>query len=165
MSAATSRKRPRRNAHTALRFGRLATMGTVTALILIAGVWGSWGTAQHVMLGRGREQGTMTVTACAHDRCSGPYRPVSVGSRARARVTVEESVAVRKGRTYAVTVKPGSAEVVRSGPAGLLYAWVPFDGALLLAAVVVAGGLRHTRAARVMAGAGIALLTVTFLAL
>ncbi|MFG2474242.1 hypothetical protein [Streptomyces fagopyri] len=165
MPAATSRKRPRKNAHTALRFGRLAAMGTVTALILIAGVRGSWGTAQHVMLGKGREQGTMTVTACSEERCTGPYRPVSAGSRARARVTIDESAAVRKGRTYAVTVKPGSGEVVRSGPAGLLYAWIPFGGALLLASVVVAGGLRLTRSAWVMAGAGLALLTATFLAL
>ncbi|TXS76527.1 MULTISPECIES: hypothetical protein [unclassified Streptomyces] len=165
MSAARSRKRPRKNARTALRFGRLAAMGTVAALILLAGVQGSWGTAQHVMLGKGREQGTMTVTACSQDRCTGPYRPVSAGSRARARVTIEEPAAVRKGRTYAVTVKPGTADVVRSGPAGLLYAWVPFGGALLLAAVVVGGGLRRTRSAWVMAGAGVALLTAAFLAL
>jgi len=157
--------RSRRNAHTALRFGQLATMGTVAALILIAGVWGSWGTAQHVMLSRGREQGTMTVTVCSGGTCSGPYTPVSTGSQARARVTIEESVAVRKGQVYSVTVKPGSSEVVRSGPAGLLYSWVPLGGALLLAAVVVAGGLRLTRAAWLLAAAGFVQLTATFLAL
>jgi hypothetical protein len=93
------------------------------------------------------------------------YTPVSPGSRARARVVIEQSVAVKKGRTYTVTVKPGSDEVVRSGPAGLLYAWVPLAGALLLASVVVAGGLRLTRVAWLMAGTGIALLTATFLVL
>lgn len=72
---------------------------------------------------------------------------------------------VRKGRTYTVTVKPDSDEVVRSGPAGLLYAWSPLAGALLLASVVVAGGLRLTRVAWVMAGAGLALLTAAFVAL
>jgi hypothetical protein len=155
----------RRASVVALRFGRLAVMGTVAVLILIAGVWSSWGTAQHVMLSKGRERGTMTVTACSGDSCSGPYRPVSEGSRARADVVIEQSVAVEKGRTYAVVVKPGSDDVVRTGPAGLLYAWVPLGGALLLASVVVAGGLRMRRTAWALGGTGLTLLTVTFLAM
>ncbi|MET9892269.1 hypothetical protein ABZZ47_18960 [Streptomyces sp. NPDC006465] len=153
------------SAYAALRFGQLAAMGVVTGLILIAGVWASWGTAQHVMLGKGREHGTIAVTACSDGACTGPYTPASHGSRARARVVIEQSVAVKKGGTYTVTVKPGSDEVVRSGPAGLLYAWVPLAGALLLASVVVAGGLRLTRTAWLMAGTGLALLTLTFVAL
>ncbi|MFD9460420.1 hypothetical protein [Streptomyces sp. NPDC060027] len=153
------------SAYAALRFGQLAAMGVVTGLILIAGVWASWGTAQHVMLGKGREHGTIVVTACSDGACTGPYTPASHGARARARVVIEQSVAVKKGRTYTVTVKPGSDEVVRSGPAGLLYAWVPLAGALLLASVVVAGGLRLTRTAWLMAGAGLSLLTLTFVAL
>ncbi|MFE1288528.1 hypothetical protein [Streptomyces sp. NPDC058751] len=161
MRAVTSRQ----SAYAVLRFGQLAAMGVVTGLILIAGVWASWGTAQHVMLGKGREQGTIAVRSCSGDVCAGPYTPVSAGSRARARVVIDRSVAVEKDRTYTVTVKPGSDEVVRSGPAGLLYAWVPFGGALLLASVVVAGGLRLTRVAWLMAGTGVALLTATFLAL
>ncbi|MGW1797057.1 hypothetical protein ACWCQN_13830 [Streptomyces sp. NPDC001984] len=149
----------------ALRFGRFAAMGAVALLILVAGVWGSWRTAQHVMLTKGRESGTVEVTRCAADVCSGPFTPVSAGARARARVEIARSVAVRKGQTYSVVVKPGTEEVVRSGPAGVLYAWVPLGGALLLASVVVAGGLRLTRVAWVLAGSGAVLLTVTFLAL
>ncbi|MFE9765924.1 hypothetical protein ACFYPC_15595 [Streptomyces sp. NPDC005808] len=165
MPAAMSGQSSRQKAYAALRFGQRATMGTVAALILIAGVWGSWGTAQHVMLSRGREQGTMTVTACSGDTCTGPYAPTSTGSQARARVSIEESVAVQKGEVYAVTVKPSSGDVVRSGPAGLLYSWVPLGGALLLASVVVAGGLRLTRSAWALAAVGFVQLTVTFLAL
>ncbi|AZP18403.1 hypothetical protein EJC51_21315 [Streptomyces aquilus] len=146
----------------ALRFGRLAAMGAVAVLILVAGVWASWGTAQHVMLTKGRESGTIEVTRCGEDTCSGPYTPVSEGSTARAEVVIEKTVAVRKGETYAVVVKPSSDEVVRSGPAGVLYAWVPLGGALLLASVVVAGGLERTRGAWVMAGAGVVLLTAAF---
>ncbi|PAZ11856.1 hypothetical protein CLM62_33185 [Streptomyces sp. SA15] len=146
----------------ALRFGRLAAMGTVAALILIAGVWASWGTAQHVMLTKGRERGTIEVTRCGDETCTGPYTPLSTGSTARRSVVIEHTAAVRKGQTYTVVVKPGSDEVVRSGPAGVLYAWVPMGGALLLASVVVAGGLRRTRVAWVLAGAGIALLTAAF---
>ncbi|MEV7071193.1 hypothetical protein ACIQJT_36375 [Streptomyces sp. NPDC091972] len=152
----------RRASVAALRFGRLASMGTVTLLILVAGVWGSWGSAQYVMLTKGRERGTVEVTRCAQDMCSGPYTPLSHGSVARDRVVIEKSVAVRKGRTYPVVVKPGSAEVVRSGTAGVLYAWVPMGGALLLASVVVAGGLRRSGLAWVLAGSGTALLTAAF---
>ncbi|MFH8936765.1 hypothetical protein [Streptomyces griseosporeus] len=146
----------------ALRFGRFAAMSVVTALILIAGVWASWGSAQHVMLTKGREQGTVEVTRCAERTCTGPFVPSSAGARPRGSVEIERSVAVRRGSTYTVVVKPGSDEVVRSGPAGVLYAWVPLSGALLLAAVVVAGGLRRTRAAWVLAGSGVVLLTAAF---
>ncbi len=149
----------------ALRFGRLAAMGTVAALILIAGVWSSWGIAQHVMLTKGRERGTMMVTRCTEDRCSGPYTPTSAGSTARDRVTLGSTVVAEKGRTYAVVVKPGSDDVVRTGPGGLLYAWVPFGGALLLASLVVAGGLRLTRLAWAFGGAGLALVTAAFVVL
>lgn len=153
------------SAYAALRFGRIAAMGAIAALILVAGVWGSWGTAQYAMLTKGRERGTMTVVRCSGETCTGSYRPVSEGSRARSRVVLDESVAVRKGEILAVVVKPDSDEVVRTGPAGVLYAWVPLGGALLLASVVVAGGLRLTRAAWVLAGSGIALLTATFVTL
>lgn len=146
----------------ALRFGRVAAMGTVTVLILIAGVWASWGTAHHVMLTKGRESGTIEVTRCGADTCSGPFTPVSEGAQQRESVVIENNVAVRKGQTYTVVVKAGSDDVVRSGPAGILYAWVPLGGALLLASVVVAGGLRRTRVAWVLAGAGMALLTAAF---
>ncbi|MBB3080276.1 hypothetical protein FHS41_006818 [Streptomyces violarus] len=145
-----------------LRFGRFAAMGTVAALILIAGVWASWGTAQHVMLTKGRERGTVDVARCGPDTCSGRFTPLSEGSQPRARVVLEKSVAVAKGRTYTVVMKPGSDDAVRSGPAGVLYAWIPLGGALLLASVVVAGGLLRTRVAWVMALSGVALLTAAF---
>ncbi|MDQ0713915.1 hypothetical protein QFZ55_003367 [Streptomyces luteogriseus] len=145
-----------------LRFGRFAAMGTVAVLILIAGVWASWGTAQHVMLTKGRERGTVDVTRCGPEACWGRYTPLSEGSQPRARVVLEKSVAVERGRTYTVVLKPGSDDAVRSGPAGVLYAWIPLGGALLLASVVVAGGLLRTRAAWVMALSGVALLTAAF---
>ncbi|MFF7937481.1 hypothetical protein [Streptomyces sp. NPDC007940] len=152
----------RQTSTAALRFGRLASMGTVALVILIAGVWASWGSAQYVMLTKGRERGTIEVARCSQDQCSGPYTPLSHGSEARDRVAIEKTVAVRKGRTYTVVVKPGTDDVLRSGPSGVLYSWVPMGGALLLASVVVAGGLRRTRFAWVLAGSGVALLTAAF---
>ncbi|MFD7439521.1 hypothetical protein [Streptomyces sp. NPDC059861] len=149
-------------ASVALRFGRLVAMGVVAALILIAGVWASWSTAQYVMLTKGRESGTVKVTGCGDATCSGPYTPISAGSQARDRVVIEKTAAVRDGQTYTVVMKPGGREVVRSGPGGVLYSWVPLGGALLLGSVVVAGGLGRMRAAWVMAGSGLALITATF---
>ncbi|MER6078935.1 hypothetical protein [Streptomyces sp. NPDC001833] len=144
---------------------RVVSMGAVAVLILVAGVWGSWGTAQDVMLTKGKEQGTVKVTTCGADTCTGPFTPVSTGASARSTVVLDKSVGVRKGQTYDVIVKPGTGDVVRSGPAGVLYAWVPLGGALLLASVVVAGGLRLRRVAWVLGGSGIALLTAAFAAL
>ncbi|KOV84902.1 membrane protein [Streptomyces sp. NRRL WC-3723] len=140
-------------------------MGVLAALILFAGVRGSWGTAQHVMLAKGRESGTVRVTRCARDTCTGPFTPTSAGARPRARVEIEKSVAVRTGSTYAVVLKPGTGDAVRSGPAGILFAWVPLGGALLLASVVVAGGMRLVRAAWVLGLSGAVLLTAAFAAL
>ncbi|MFE6410598.1 hypothetical protein ACFVOR_27150 [Streptomyces sp. NPDC057837] len=145
-----------------LRCGRFAVMGVVAVLILIAGVWASWGTAQHVMLTKGREQGTVDVARCGEQSCWGRFAPRTAGAQPRARVVLERSVAVEQGRTYTVVLKPGGAEAVRSGPAGVLYAWVPLGGALLLASVVVAGGLLRTRAAWVLGLSGVALLTAAF---
>ncbi|MFJ9537212.1 hypothetical protein ACIRPX_08160 [Streptomyces sp. NPDC101225] len=161
-STRSSRQVSRQASVSALRFGRIAAMGAVAALILIAGVWASWRTAPYVMLTKGRERGTIEVTRCGQDTCTGPFTPASAGSPGPDRVVIGKSVAVRKGRTYAVVVKPGGDEVLRSGPAGILYAWVPMGGALLLASVVVAGGLRRTRVAWVLAGLGVALLTAAF---
>ncbi|MET9440865.1 hypothetical protein [Streptomyces sp. NPDC006610] len=152
----------RQGAFTALRFGRLAAMGAVAALILVAGVWASWGSAQYVMLTKGRERGTVEVTGCAGGSCSGPYAPLSRGWPVRERAVLEDTAAVREGETYTVVMKPDGDEAVRSGPAGVLYAWVPLGGALLLASVVVAGGLGRTRVAGAMAGAGLALVTAAF---
>ncbi|MEV5953619.1 hypothetical protein AB0M11_07555 [Streptomyces sp. NPDC051987] len=143
---------------------RVVSMGAVAVLILVAGVWGSWGTAQDVMLTKGKERGTVRVAACGADTCTGPFTPVSTGASARAAVVLDKSVGVRKGRTYDVIVKPGTEDVVRSGTAGVLYAWVPFGGALLLASVVVAGGMRLRRAAWVLGGSGLVLLTAAFAA-
>ncbi len=57
-ASAAARPRQASSASSALlTFGRVAAMGTVTALILIAGVWASWGTAQHVMLTKGGSGG------------------------------------------------------------------------------------------------------------
>ncbi|MEW2631723.1 hypothetical protein AB0903_08705 [Streptomyces sp. NPDC048389] len=147
-----------------LVLARNAAMALVALLLLVAGFWSSWSTAQHILLSKGREHGTLAVSRCADDVCTGAYTPRAPAPD-RAKVTIRESVAVKKGATLDVVLKPGTAEAVRTGPAGGLYAWVPLGGALLLAAPVLGGGLRLTRAAWGAAGAGGALLLASFLVL
>ncbi|MDX3239923.1 hypothetical protein PV392_30385 [Streptomyces sp. ME03-5709C] len=144
--------------------GRIVLLSAVVLVMLAAGVWTSWKTAQHVMLTKGREQGTMTVSACGPDTCTGPFVPTGLGS-ARGKVTIDKAVTRRTGERIPVAVKPGTDEVVRSGLAGVLHAWIPLGGALLLAALVLAGGLRRPRTAWTAAAAGAALLGAAFLTL
>ena len=148
----------------ALLLVRRTAMGGLAALLLVAGVWASWGTARHVMLSDERERGTMRVTRCSSDECVGPYAPASSSpsSPARERVVIDRSIGEKKGVRIPVVVKPGTSEVVRTGGPGFLHAWLPLGGALLLSAVVVAGGLRLPRTAGTLALAGAGLLTASF---
>nr|WP_186357173.1 hypothetical protein [Streptomyces sp. SLBN-118] len=139
-------------------------MAGVALLLIVAGFWSSWGDAQHVLLAKGREHGTLTVADCGEKTCTGPYDPEGTPAP-RKGMTIEKSVAVKKGEKLPVVVKPGTDEVVRTGWAGALHAWLPMGGALLLAALVIGGGLRLTRLAWATAAAGGALLAGAFFAL
>uniref|UniRef100_A0AAU2V7X1 Integral membrane protein n=1 Tax=Streptomyces sp. NBC_00003 TaxID=2903608 RepID=A0AAU2V7X1_9ACTN len=153
-----------KRSRTFLLYVRRAAMALVAALLVVAGFWSSWGTAQHVVLTKGRDHGTLTVTRCADDVCTGPYQP-SPGSSPHAGMTIAESVAARRGEHLEVVVKPGTTEAVRSGPAGILYAWLPLAGALLLAALVIGGGVRMPRTAWVTGLVGAATMAAAFIAL
>ncbi|MET9653143.1 hypothetical protein ABZZ44_23120 [Streptomyces sp. NPDC006460] len=147
-----------------MNHARNAAMALVALLLVVAGAWSSWGTAQHVLLAKGREHGTLTVTGCNEETCSGRYVPEDP-AQPHSALTIEHSVAAAKGQTLPVVVKPGTEEAVRTGWGGGLHAWLPLGGALLLAAPVVGGGLRMTRTAWSLAGAGAALLLGAFFAL
>ncbi|MFE0777557.1 hypothetical protein [Streptomyces sp. NPDC058861] len=142
---------------------RNAALALVALLLVVAGVWASWASAQHVLLGKGREHGTLTVTSCGEETCAGRYVPGEPGA-ARRSLTIGRSVAAEPGVTIPVVVKPGTDEAVRAGWGGGLHAWLPLGGALLLAAPLV-GWLRLPRAAWSLAGLGGALLVAAFFAL
>ncbi|MFE2764132.1 hypothetical protein [Streptomyces halstedii] len=154
----------RSTSHRLLDHGRTFAAGCVVLLLLVAGVWASWETAHHIVLAKGREHGTMSVTGCGEDMCTGSFAPDAQSER-RSGVTIERSVAVRKGDRFPVVVKPGTGEVVRTGVPGFLHAWVPLGGALVLASLLLAGGLRLTRTAWGTGAAGAVLLAATFFAL
>ncbi|WP_336321357.1 hypothetical protein [Streptomyces lavendofoliae] len=148
----------------ALPYARAVAMALVASLLVVAGVWASWGAAQHVLLSKGREHGTLTVTGCSVDVCTGRFDPEGPAGP-RTDMTIGRSVAVERGGRYPVVVKPGTTELVRTGWPGGLHAWLPLGGALVLAALVIGGGMRLPRLAWVSASLGGALLVGTFFAL
>ncbi|GAA2306754.1 hypothetical protein OKJ48_25825 [Streptomyces kunmingensis] len=152
------------SAVSAVSVTRQVAAAALAALLLTAGVWASWGAAQHVTFPTGRERGTMTVTRCTHDTCTGPFAPGSPTAVRHASVTIDRSIGETKGASFPVVLKPSSTSAVRAGTAGFLHAWVPLGGALLLASVVIAGGMRNRRLTWITGGAGFALLTATFVA-
>ncbi|WP_306323603.1 MULTISPECIES: hypothetical protein [unclassified Streptomyces] len=142
---------------------RIAT-GAVVLLLLVAGFWASWDSAQHVLFPRGRERGTLTVTGCTDAVCAGPFAPASPTAVRHARVVIERSVGVKKGAEVPVVLRPSTREAVRAGAGGFFHAWIPFGGALLLGAPLIAAGVRHRRLAWISAGAGGLVLTAAFVA-
>ncbi|MFF9481316.1 hypothetical protein [Streptomyces sp. NPDC014733] len=136
----------------------------VAAVLLVAGGWTSWGSARYAMGLAGREHGTVKVASCDDERCAGPFVPDG-GGRPRDRVSLVKAASPGVGERVTVVLRPGGERAVRTGPAGVLHAWVPFAGALLLAALVVAGGLRWRRTAWGMGLAGVALLVGAWVAL
>ncbi|MEV5611111.1 hypothetical protein [Streptomyces sp. NPDC052225] len=149
----------------AVPVARLLATAALAALLLIAGVWASWGAAQHVMFPTGRERGTMTVSRCTDDVCTGPFAPASPTAVRHPSVTIDRSIGEKKGARLPVVLKPSSTTAVRAGTAGFLHAWVPLGGALLLVSVVTAGGIRDRRLAWITGGAGFTVLTAAFAAL
>jgi hypothetical protein len=155
-------RRAGQSAYGLLLVGRNVVVAAMALLVLAAGVWTSWGTAQYAMLTKGRELGTVTVVRCGAQSCSGSFVPTGPAGEKRPDVTFGTPAAQAKGEQLPVVVKPGTDEVVRTGWAGVLYAWVPFGGALLLGALLLAGGLRMQRTAWAMAALGAGLMGASF---
>lgn len=143
---------------------RVVAFAVLAVVILVSGSWDSWRTAQHVMLRKGREHGTMTLVSCGDTMCTGPFAPKGAAS-ARPRVTISLPIRHHVGDRVPVVIKPGTDTAIRAGWGGLLFAWLPLGGALLLAAVVVGGGVRMPRTAWALAGLGAALVGGAFLTL
>jgi len=161
------RSRTRRAAEGAwglVLLARVVAVAALAALILVSGAWSSWRTAQYLVLTKGREEGTVKLTECGDTICSGPFTPKGTAS-ARPVVTVSLPIRHKVGDTVHVVIKPGTNTAIRSRVGGLLFAFLPLGGALLLAALAVGGGLRMPRTAWTLAAAGAALLGGAFLTL
>ncbi|MFD8871896.1 hypothetical protein ACFV1F_47430 [Streptomyces sp. NPDC059590] len=167
MSSTGTIKRSRKRRASESAYGLLlVTKNVVMALlalfVLVAGVWYSWATAKPAMFTKNLERGTITVAACDDDWCTGTFTPMDGSGRARAKVRIDKAVTDGRGERLLVALKPGSDEAVRTGMTGILHAWVPFAGSLLLAALMVAGGLRLRRTAWALGLTGAALLAASF---
>ncbi|MEU6174270.1 hypothetical protein ABZ832_20405 [Streptantibioticus parmotrematis] len=139
---------------------RVVVVAALAVLVLAAGAWVSWSSGRDAVAS-GLERGTMTVTACGASSCSGPFAP-SGPQPPLARVSVDRLVTRGTGQRFPVVVEPGTAKVVRTGPAGVLFALRPLAGALLLTALVVGFGLRMRRTAWLSGLAGVLLVAVPF---
>jgi hypothetical protein len=159
------RSRARRageSAYGLLLLAKNVVMALLALLILVAGVWYSWATARPAMYASAADRGTIMVARCGSDWCTGAFTPADASGQARARVRIDEEVVGGKGSRVAVAERLGTDEVVRTGMAGVLHAWVPFAGALLLASLLVGGGLRLRRTAWGLGLVGAALIGASF---
>lgn len=132
----------------------------VVLLALAAGVWASWDAAGEAGVRDGR--GTMTVARCTQDACTGAFEPASAMEQPRDRVVLRDTAGTRVGDRVAVALRGAGDEVVRTGASGMFRACLPLGGALLLSAVVIAGGLRMRRTAWVVGVAGVGVLMGAF---
>lgn len=150
------------SAYGALLWARMAALGLLALLLVAAGVRTSWHAAPHAMFADGRERGTMRLLACGEDACTGPFAAADGQGTHRQSVTLRQPLGREPGESLSVALRPGTDEAVRTGAAGVLYAWLPLAGSLLLAAPVIAAGPRMVRTAWATAGLGLALLVATF---
>lgn len=161
------RSRTRRageSAYGVMLLGRNLVLAFVALLLLVAGVWTSWDSAQHAMFPKDGNKGSMAVEKCSDGRCTGPFVAASGGS-APAEVSINESASRRVGENLSVSLKPGTDEVVRTGPAGILHSWIPLGGALALASLVLAGGLGLRRTGWALGLSGVGVMVGAFFAL
>ncbi|WP_240958464.1 hypothetical protein [Streptomyces barkulensis] len=166
-------RRAGESAYGLLLLARAALMGVVAAVLVMAGVWVSLDGTRQAVAERGAVRGTMTVAECDGWRCTGPFAPEGGGEGARAEVAVEAPVSYEAGERLPVALWPGregsdgsdgsdGAEAVRTGTAGVFYAWLPLAGALVLASPVIGGGLGMRRTAWGAGLLGVALMGAAF---
>ncbi|WP_206305969.1 hypothetical protein [Streptomyces sp. RFCAC02] len=149
-------RRAGESAFGALLVARIVLVLLVAALLLAGGARASWDTAPHAMFPGDRDSGEMTLSVCDRDVCSGPFAPTGQT------VELHQTIGREAGEKLPVALRPGTDEAVVTGLPGILFAWAPLMGGLLLAAVVIAGGLRWYRTAWSLAGTALAALGVTF---
>ncbi|MFH0244013.1 hypothetical protein ACGRHY_16660 [Streptomyces sp. HK10] len=163
-------RRAGESAYGLLLLARAALMGVVAAVLLMAGVWTSLDGTRQAVAERGAVRGTLTVAECDGWTCTGSFAPAGGDKDARPDVAVEAPVSYEAGERLPVALWPGRegsdrsdrAEVVRTGTAGALYAWLPLAGALVLASPVIGGGLGMRRTAWGTGLLGVALMGAAF---
>lgn len=137
-----------------LLLARNIVLTLVAVLLLVAGGWTSWQSAQPALSGDTR--GTVRIAECGEEKCAGTFTPAAGGESRPKKVRVAESASGTVGERLQVALRPGTNEAVRTGPAGALHAALPLGGALVLSALVFLGGMRMKRTALVLGLTGAA---------
>ncbi|KAB8164342.1 hypothetical protein FH609_014180 [Streptomyces sp. 3MP-14] len=150
-------RRAGESAFGALLLGRLVASWLLAAALVLGGAYAAWDTTRDTFGLGDTEKGEVTLLRCEQRDCTGIFAPSGDT------VVLEQRIARVEGESLTV-VRPLDGDLVfRADAAGRLYALAPLSGALLLAAVVIGGGLRRYRLAWIVAGTALAHLLLTFL--
>lgn len=147
---------------TALLVLRVLVFGAAALALLAAGAWSGF-TDTRDAVSSDRARGTVRVTHCGSTLCTGPFTPSSGASAQRApRVSLPRYAVGSEHERLQVARVPNSDEAVRTGPSGLVQAWMLFGGALLLCAVLLFSGLGLRRTSVLLAILGALVVVATF---
>ncbi|GAA3878272.1 hypothetical protein [Streptomyces sedi] len=160
-----SASRPRRSAARragesafgALLLARLVVSWLLAVALVAGGAWASWEDARYTFGVRDIEESEITLLRCEPEGCAG------VSTVSGDMVVLEQRFGRAEGERLTVVRPPEGDVVLRSDGAGRLYSLAPLAGGLLLASVVIAGGLRRYRVAWTVAGVALAQLLLTYL--
>lgn len=155
---------PRTSAGRALWLARVLGSALLVVLLVVAGSWSSWDAVQHALYAKESERGVLTLVSCDRTACTGTFVPRSALGEQPAEVRLTQRVGLREGEEVAVALWPGTTDAVRTGLPGFLYGWLPLTGSLLLAGLLIAGGMRLYRVGWAVAGLALALVGATFFA-
>lgn len=156
---------PRSSADRMLWLGRVLGSALLAVLLVVAGWWSSWETVRHSLYAKESQRGVLTLASCDRSACTGAFAPRSVLGEELDGVRLSQRIGLEEGDELAVALWPDDrSEAIRTGLPGFLYGWLPLTGALLLAGVVIAGGMRLYRTGWTVGGLALALIGATFFA-
>jgi hypothetical protein len=118
----------------------------------------------HSLYAKEGQRGVLTLASCDRSACTGAYAPRSVLGQELAEVRLTQRIGLQEGDELAVALWPDSTDAIRTGLPGFFYAWLPLTGSLLLAGLLIAGGMRLYRVGWAVAGLALALIGATFFA-
>ena len=155
---------PRTPADRAVWLARVLSSALLAVLLVVAGCWSSWDTVQHSLYAKEGQRGVLTLAGCDRSACTGAFAPRSAVGEEVADVRLTQRIGLEQGDRLAVALWPDSTDAIRTGLPGFLYAWLPLTGSLLLAALLIAGGMRLYRVGWAVGGLALALIGATFFA-
>jgi hypothetical protein len=153
---------PRTATDRMLWLARVLGSALMVVLLIVAGCWSSWDTVRHALYAKEAERGVLTLASCDRTACTGVFTPRSTLRGEVADIRLTQRIGLQEGDELAVALWPDSTDAIRTGLPGFLYGWLPLTGSLLLAGLLIAGGMRLYRVGWAVGGLALALIGVTF---